>query len=73
MPGMSGLQLPDSALPACTSVHMMIADAPLNRLSIRQVPEKSAANAALGASASNAIELLQLHALSPVGTRAHHT
>jgi hypothetical protein len=54
------LQLPVNALPDWTSVHVMIADAPLNRLSMRQVPEKSAAHAALGMSATNATSCARL-------------
>src|SRR5688572_13678837 len=72
MPGMSGLQLPVSVLPDCASVHVMIADAPLNRLSMRQVPEKSAANAALGASAISAISCFTLMRFS-CRNGAHHT
>src|SRR5688572_30924700 len=84
MPGISGLQLPDSALPAWTSVHVMIADAPLNKLSMRHVPEKSAAHAALGMSATTATSRARLisylpvranasHVADNVGNAAHHT
>jgi hypothetical protein len=54
MPGTSGLQLPLSVSPDCTIVHEMMPDEPLNRLSMRHVPEKSAAQAAPGASAVSA-------------------
>ena len=60
----------------------MIADEPLNRLSMRQVPEKSAPHAAAGASAITAmscagfISQLRTNLLSQVadnfGNAAHH-
>src|SRR5688572_17335767 len=56
MPGRLGLQLPDNASPDCTSVQWMAETLPLKVLSSVQLPEKSAAAASTGTSATAAMK-----------------